>query len=56
MYRLRDSAEPGFSGGKVMNDQGQVIGMTIAVSISKNFVFVISSKDIKEFLKDNGLK
>lgn len=54
LYRLRDSAEPGFSGGKVINSQGQVIGITMAMS--KNFVYVISSKDIKDFLKDNNLK
>lgn len=56
LYRLRDSAEPGFSGGKVVNNNGYVIGMTIAVSSSKNFVYSISSKDIKDFLKDNKLK
>lgn len=56
LYRLRDSAEPGFSGGKVMNSDGEVVGMTIAMTISKNFVYVISSKDIKQFLKDNKLK
>ncbi len=56
IYRLHDSAEPGFSGGKVVNNNGQVIGMTIAMTLSKNFVYVISSKDIKDFLKDNNLK
>jgi len=56
IYRLRDSAEPGFSGGMVLNDKGEVIGMTIAVSISKNFVYAISSKDIEQFLKDNKVK
>lgn len=56
LYRLIDSAEPGFSGGKVINEQGQVVGMTIAMSIAKNFVYVISSKDLKDFLKENKLK
>ncbi len=56
MYRLRDHAEPGFSGGKVLNAQGHVIGMTIASSISKNFIYVLSSKDIRDFLKENKLK
>ncbi|MEX2090723.1 MAG: hypothetical protein WD989_01150 [Candidatus Paceibacterota bacterium] len=55
-YRLRDSAEPGFSGGKVLNNEGQIVGMVIATSQSKNFVYVFSSKDIKKFLKDNNLK
>mgnify|MGYP001610987809 CR=1 FL=1 len=54
LYELRDSAEPGFSGGKVINNQGQTVGMTIAMT--KNFVYAISSKDIKQFLKDNKLK
>lgn len=56
LYRLRDSAEPGFSGGKVMNNDGEVIGMTLAMSPSKNFIFAISSKDIEQFLKDNKIK
>lgn len=56
LYRLRDSAEPGFSGGKVMNIKGQVVGMTIAVSFSKNFVYAISSKDIQQFMKDHKIK
>ena len=56
LYRLRDSAEPGFSGGKVINSDGEVIGMTIAISHSKNFVYAISSKDIDQFLKDHKIK
>lgn len=56
LYRLRDGAEPGFSGGMVVNARGQVIGMTVAISSSKNFVYAISSKDIKDFLKDNRLR
>ena len=56
LYRLRDSAEPGFSGGKVINGQGQVVGMTMASSPSRNFIYAISSKDIKAFLKDNKLE
>ena len=56
LFRLIDSAEPGFSGGKVMNSQGEVVGMTLAVTFSKNFVYVISSKDIKQFLKDHKIK
>lgn len=56
LYRLRDSAEPGFSGGKVMNNDGEVIGMTLAMSPSKNFIYAISSKDIEQFLKDNKIK
>ena len=55
-YRLLDSAEPGFSGGKVINNDGYVTGMTIAMSIARNFVYVISSQDIKQFLKDNKIK
>lgn len=56
LFRLIDSAESGFSGGKVMNDNGQVIGMTIAASVARNFVYAISSKDIDQFLKDNKIK
>lgn len=56
IYRLRNHAESGFSGGKVMNKDGEVIGMTIALSHEKNFIYVISSKDLKDFLKDNKLK
>ncbi len=56
MYRLRDGAEPGFSGGMVVNARGQVIGMTVAISTSKNFVYAISSKDLKDFLKDNKVR
>ena len=56
MYRLKDSAEPGFSGGLTLNARGQVIGITVAVTTSKNFVYAISSKDIKDFLKDNKIR
>lgn len=56
LYRLRDHAEPGFSGGKVLNSQGQVIGMTVAASVSRNFIYALSSKDIRDFLKENKLK
>ncbi|GEM_PF-6906002 len=56
LYRLHDSVEPGFSGGKVMNDNGQVIGMTISMTKSQNFIYLISSKDIEQFLKDNKIK
>ncbi|MDO8731674.1 MAG: S1C family serine protease [Actinomycetota bacterium] len=56
IYRLRNGGEPGFSGGKVINSQGEVIGMTIASSASRNFIYAISAKDIKDFLKDNKLK
>lgn len=56
LYKLSDSAEPGFSGGMVLNERGQIIGMTIAMSLSKNFIYAISSQDIKQFLKDNKLK
>jgi len=54
MYRMRDGAEPGYSGGLVMNAKGQVVGIISAMS--KNFVYAISSKDIKNFLKDNELR
>ncbi len=57
LYRLRgDTVEPGFSGGKVMNKDGNVIGMTIAMSHEKNFIYAISSKDIKRFLEENRLR
>ena len=56
IYQLRNHAEPGFSGGKVMNKEGETIGMTIAISHEKNFIYTISSKDIQDFLKENKLK
>lgn len=56
IYRLRNHAESGFSGGKVMNEDGNVIGITIALSHDKNFIYAISSKDIKDFLRDNKLR
>lgn len=56
IYRLRNHAESGFSGGKVMNGDGNVVGMTIAISHEKNFIYIISAKDIKDFLKENKLK
>lgn len=54
MYELFDGAEPGYSGGLVMNIRGQVIAMTVAMT--KNFVYAISSKDLKDFLNDNRLR
>jgi len=55
-YRLNDGAEPGFSGGKVINKEGEIIGMTMAVSHEKTFIYILSSKDTKDFLKNNKLK
>lgn len=54
MYQILDGAEPGYSGGRVMNVKGQTIAMTIAMS--KNFVYAISSKDLKDFLDNNRLR
>lgn len=51
LYRLRDSAEPGFSGGMVLDERGRLIGITFA--LTKNFVFVLSAEDIKNFLRAN---
>ena len=56
LLRLSDGVEQGFSGGKVMNENGQVIGMTIAMSDAENFTFAFSSQDIKQFFKDHNLK
>ncbi len=56
IFRLLDSAEPGFSGGKVMNEDGKVIGMTVAATTANNFIYVFSSQDIKQFFKNNRLK
>ncbi len=55
LYRLITTAEPGFSGGKVVNSKGQIIGMTIASSLSKNFTYALSSVDLKNFLKRKPL-
>ncbi len=56
LHRLHDGGEPGFSGGKVINTKGQVIGITVSVSPSRNFIYAISSKDIEDFLKENKIK
>lgn len=56
IYRLKDSAEPGFSGGLTLNVRGQVVGITVSMTTSRNFIYAISSKDIKDFLKDNHLR
>lgn len=55
-YRVRGAPEFGFSGGMALNKQGHIVGIIFAMSHSRNFSFLLSSKDIKDFLKDGGIK
>lgn len=56
-YRLRGHAEPGFSGGPVLNEDGELTGVTIISTNGMNFIYeVSSSEDVKDFLKDNNIK
>src|SRR3989344_6310279 len=52
-YRLIGHAEPGYSGGPVLNKDGELIGITILSTDGRNFIYAVSSKDVKDFLKDN---
>ncbi len=56
LYRMLGHAEPGFSGGPTFNKDGKVIGLTISMSFGYNFATAISSKDIKDFLKNHNIK
>ncbi len=49
VYRIRGTDETAFSGGMVLSADGKIGGMVNA-SI-KNFVYALSAKDIREFLK-----
>lgn len=53
LYRLKDGAEPGFSGGMVFDERGRLVGITVSLSPAQNFVYVLSAEDIKDFLRDN---
>ena len=48
MYILVDHAQGGFSGGPLLNTQGQVLGITIEVQGA--FTFVLSSRDIANLI------
>lgn len=54
-YRVYGEAEYGFSGGPAFNKDGEVIGISTKFG-GDNFLDVLSSKDIKEFLKDYKIK
>ncbi len=56
LYRLRGHGEPGYSGGPVLNKDGDLIGITVMSTLGYNFIYAISSKDIKDFLKDINIK
>jgi len=47
-YRIFGDAEPGFSGGPIINKNGEVGAMTLEVI--KRFVYAISVKDIDDFI------
>ncbi len=55
LYRVLGKVEPGFSGGPMFNKKGEVLGMHISASYMFNFVYVISSEDIRDFLRDHKL-
>ena len=48
-YRIRGNLEAGFSGGPVLNTNGEVIGMSI--EMLRNFYYAISSDDLTNFLE-----
>ena len=54
-YRVYGEAEHGFSGGPAFTKDGEVIGISTKFG-GDNFIDVLSSKDIKEFLKDHKIK
>ena len=53
LYRLKDGAEPGFSGGMCFNEKGHLVGITVLLSPAQNFVYVLSAEDIRDFLRAN---
>lgn len=55
MYRLRDGAEPGFSGGMVLDGRGRLVGITVSLSPALNFIYVLSAQDIRDFLRANNV-
>jgi len=44
----------GFSGGPVLNKNGEVVALLIEGT--QNFMFAISTEDIIKFLKENKIK
>ena len=52
IYEIRVNSEFGFSGGDVLDDQGRMVGTTILTTEKNNFIWAISSKDSKLFLKN----
>lgn len=51
MYCFRGGIEPGFSGGPIFNDEGEVVAMSIGSSLGRNFVVAIPIKEIIEVAK-----
>ncbi|PIR41992.1 MAG: hypothetical protein COV30_00780 [Candidatus Yanofskybacteria bacterium CG10_big_fil_rev_8_21_14_0_10_37_15] len=56
LYRLKDGAEPGYSGGMALNESGYLVGIMVSLSPAQNFVYILSSEDLIDFLKENNLK
>lgn len=55
MYRLRNGAEPGFSGGMVLDGIGRLVGITVSLSPALNFIYILSAQDIRDFLRANNV-
>ena len=55
IFRVLGKVEPGFSGGPMFNSKGEVLGMNVSASYMLNFVYAISSEDIRNFLRDHKL-
>ncbi|MBD2201396.1 trypsin-like peptidase domain-containing protein [Calothrix sp. FACHB-1219] len=56
VIQISAAAAPGNSGGPVLNEQGEVIGMvTFGVPDSNNYIFLFTSNTIQEFLQKAGI-
>ena len=51
IYGFRGCVEPGFSGGPIFNEKGEVAAMTVGSSFGRNFVFGIPIDDVLEVAK-----
>lgn len=58
IYSIRTGLEPGFSGGPVFNEGGEIVGLTVSITPGLNFSHAISSEDQILFIKkirDKGI-
>lgn len=51
IYCFRGGIEPGFSGGPIFNDEGEVVALSIGSSLGRNFVVAIPIKEVMEVAK-----